>query len=335
MKRILTLSFYLLPYLLVSQSGDVNVSTKKPDCDSNFIITYDQLILKTYIINKSNNFEITNKKTDQTTQFEPNGVSNLGFGFNYKSIGLSLAFIPLNKSQTDKYGKTSKLDIRGNFFTRKIGFDVRLQLYRGFYISNMSSLDPTFNPDSIYPQRPDIVTVSIGGSAFYIFNHDKFSFKSIYANNEWQIKSAGSFYTGLTYSLFGIGADYAIAPEIEIDSIDVGDYFKQASFVSLGIFGGYMYNLIIKKHGFISMGMAPGITALRIRLVDGNGRLVSDAIRPAGTFNFQFALGFNSAKQFGGMTIQSTSAGFTYNSGEGRFDFQTGSLRLYYGFRFL
>ena len=293
----------------------------------------NQLILKGYIQNKSNEFDITDRKNDVVSNYEPNGKSTFGIGFNYKSLGLSIGFLPMGKNNDVKYGKTRKFDIQGNLVTKKIGADLRLQYYQGFYLSNVSSLDPSYNTDSVYPIRSDIATLSLAAEVFYIFNHSKFSFKSIYTNNEWQKKSAGTFLVGLNYAIFSIGADSAIAPEVPNYKPDSSDYFSGASFFNLGIYGGYAYNLVIKKHGFLFVGAGPGIGAVRIRLYDNEGRHVSNRVLPAATFKFQFGGGLNSDKHFGGITYTNNSSGFNYNQGEGRFNFNSGTFKVYYGYR--
>lgn len=332
-------SLFLLSLLFLSanaQDAEVHLTSVSKDHDTNYIETFeDQLILKTYLIEKSNSVLLSQKSKAYDVELEPNGVTKLGFGFNYKSLGLSVAFVPMNKRNESKYGSTSSLDIQGNIFTRKFGFDVRAQVYSGFYLANIYSIDPDYPLDTALPTRPDITTVSLAGSAFYVFNHDKFSFRSIYANNERQLKRAGTWYAGMTYALFGIFGDSSIAYNADGSPIDPSQYFSAASFLSMGVFGGYAYNLVIKRKGFIALGLGPGLSAIRIRLIDGNDNLASEGWRPALTGSFQLAGGFNSDRFFAGLTLTNNSSGFAYNHGEGRLDFNSGSLRIYAGIRFL
>ena len=338
----LLFSFILIFSILVGSGQDVemNYSPKTDSTPSSLDNGYIQkfnnkLILKGYIQNKSNEFELSNRQNDVISRFEPNGVSSFGVGFNYKALGLSIGILPLGKKDNTKYGKTRKLDIQGNFFTKKVGFDVHFQYYQGFFLANITSIDPSYNTDSIYPIRSDIATFALGGSVFYIFNHDKFSFKSLYTNNEWQKKSAGTFFAGLKYDIFAVIADSAISPESPSYRPDSSEYFNGASYVSFGIYGGYAYNLVIEKHGFISIGLGPGLGRLKVNLIDFEGKSIPTKPRAALSLNFQFGAGFNSEKHFGGIQVNQNTAGFQYNQGEGRFNINSGSFKIYYGYRFL
>ncbi|MGB0403769.1 MAG: DUF4421 family protein, partial [Salibacteraceae bacterium] len=197
-QRLYTIVIFLLLFIEVfSQTEEIQLAFRNDGHDTSYIKDFHQsLVLKTYIVNKSNDFSISNTANEITTEFQPNDGANLGFGVNYKSFGVSLAFIPLGKKNNSKYGKTSKIDFQANMYTRKFGFDFRAQSYKGFYISNASSINPSIGNDSIYPQRADISTLSLGGNVFYVFNSNQYSFKNTFTNNEWQKKSAGSFFAG-------------------------------------------------------------------------------------------------------------------------------------------
>lgn len=320
-----------------SQAEEIHEAFRNDGHDTSYIKDFhESLVLKTYIVNKSNDFTISNKENEITADYKPNDGANLGFGVNYKAFGISLAFIPLGKRNNSKYGKTSKLDFQANMYTRKFGFDFRLQSYNGFYLSNASSINPNIGTDSIFPQRPDISTLSMGGSVFYVFNSNRFSFKNTFTNNEWQKKSSGSFFAGNNLSVFQIKADSAIAPTTIIDSINQAEYVQNFSVLSIGGFGGYAYTYVFAKHFFLTGAFAPGLATVNIDAQNGLGETVSTGkARIALQLKSRVGLGYNSDKLFGGVSGIWDYSSFNYGNEVGDVGFTTGSIRVYLGIRFL
>ena len=108
MKRLsLVLFFGFLSLLIKGQDSLIQVVLDNKNHDTTYIKDFhDKLVLKSYIVSKANNFSVTDINNEITTEFKPNDVTNLGFGVNYKSFGLSVAFIPLGKKDTETYGRT-------------------------------------------------------------------------------------------------------------------------------------------------------------------------------------------------------------------------------------
>ena len=93
---------------LFGQNSDLQIVLTNDGHDTTFIkYFHEKLVLKTYIVSKANNFSVTDVKNEITTNFKPNGVNNLGFGVNYKSFGVSIAFIPLGKKESRNNGRSA------------------------------------------------------------------------------------------------------------------------------------------------------------------------------------------------------------------------------------
>lgn len=340
MKQILKYKLVALLLALTllgsAQDGIIETTFRSNGQDTSYIRSFhEKLILKTYFVNKSNQFSITDIKDEQTTEFKPNDVTNLGFGVNYKAFGLSVAFIPVGRQDRERYGRTRKLDLQGNMYTRKFGFDVRFQYYKGFYIDNPGTFAPDLDQDSLIIKRSDISTLSLGGNIFYVFNNNQFSFKNSFTNNEWQKKSAGSFYAGNSFSIFGLNGDTIIAPTTIVDTLNPKKYFKSMDIISIGGFGGYAYTYVLAKHFFITLAMAPGFATVKIKTQNGFGETLTNNSRLAFQFNSRVGLGYNSDKFFGGLSGFWDLSTFNYNSNEGNVNYTTGALRFYFGMRFL
>jgi len=151
------------------------------------------LALKTYLLLKENTFEIAYQ--NQRIVLKPNSPVALGFGFNYKGIGLALGIgLPHSSENLSKYGKTKRLDIQMSIYSKRIGGDAYFQLYKGYFNENPQDF-MSWEKD-YFPQIPDMQTISFGCNIFYVLNHKKFSNKAAYSRTQVQQKSAGSFVLG-------------------------------------------------------------------------------------------------------------------------------------------
>jgi len=330
------LLIFLSQVSLLAQDSDIQIALRNDGHDTSYIKDFhDKLILKTYVVSKANNFSVSDVKNEITTEFKPNDVTNLGFGVNYKSFGLSMAFIPLGKKDNETYGRTQKFDIQSNVYTRKFGFDLRFQYYKGFYIDNANKIDPDLQLDTLIPLRSDISTLAFGGNVFYVFNSKQFSFKNTFTNNEWQLKSAGSFYAGSSLSAFRMSADSIIAPTEIIDTLPKDKYFKSVTVYTIGGFGGYAYTYVFGGKFYITMALAPGLATVQLKSVNGLNEVIGNTSKIAFQFNGRMGLGYNSEKIFAGISGFWDYSAFPYGEQEGRINFTTGSIRLYFGMRFL
>src|SRR5688500_2770428 len=106
-------------------------------------------------------------------------------------LGAELAFaIPLNEQSIERFCESKARDIQLNVLAKRWGVDAFYQRYRGFYIVDNEN-EPLANEP--FPQRPDIGTKNFGATVHYVFNHQKFSFRSVYNYSERQLFSKGSF----------------------------------------------------------------------------------------------------------------------------------------------
>ena len=199
--RSTCLLLYLFVWVIFSPPIFSQVET---DVESSYSIEKDTLPyiedrsnllnLRIYTLVKSNS--VTIQQEDDNVVLRPNSPVSLGFGFNFKGLGLSLGFgLPVSKERQEKYGKTRRLDIQANLNTRRIVGLGYLQIYQGYYMANPGDFTEWNQPN--YPTLPDMRTLSLGASAFYVFNHKKFSSKAAFTRTQIQRRSAGSLALGL------------------------------------------------------------------------------------------------------------------------------------------
>lgn len=227
----------------------------------------DQWLLKLMTVSKSNALEIINRNSNTSLRLRPLDVVSMGFGFNYKWFGLSFGIgIPANAADEKKYGKSERVDVQVNIYSKKFVVDAFVQEYQGFYVDNVDKLMQWDEP--IEPQRPKMHAFSLGLGAYYVFNFENFSYKAAYIRNAVQKRSAGSFLLGGFYNLNSAGfppEDKAsFVPNyfpIEIQqSIPIEEYFSR----NVGISFGYTHTFVFFKRFFLNLSLLPGIGAKSI-----------------------------------------------------------------------
>jgi len=226
-----------------------------------------KFLLRFYGINKFNYLFFSHNNSPRII-LSPNRRDNVGFGFNYLWLGINFAFnLPFINNDNDTYGETERMDCQMYIYGRKSVFEMFLQYYKGFYITNPEVINPNWNSSMNYPQLPGALQLSLGASYNYVFNSEKFSYKAAFIQNEIQKKSAGSPLLGMSLSLFGItNSSNSLIPNniralmqsqgmLSLDSSEI----RRVNYNSIGIMGGYAYTLVVKKRLFISLSVEPGI----------------------------------------------------------------------------
>jgi len=296
----------LICSISVSAQSQVEIDTNPSDTtvvSERYIDYSNQLLLKFMSVTKLNSLEIVNTTSGQSINLEPYGISSLGFGFNYKWLGLGVTLgLPLTSEEEEKYGKTKRFDLQLNIYSKKFVIDASFQQYNGYYVTNPGELFPNWN-DSIFPQRETMETFSVGVSGYYVFNHKKLSYKAAYVRNAVQKKSAGSFLLGGFYSIDDASFDddtssfvpSSFPTEIQ-DSLPINAYSARSAGVSFG----YTYTLVFFKRFFINLSLIPGV-GVKSLAVDKAGEKFTET-SGVGRFNGRVALGYESKHFLIGIT---------------------------------
>lgn len=323
--KLLIILFFFY-FSITSAQGQESAEMFIQDYSSDFI-------LKLYSKISSHDFAIEDKNTETRIEYKPNFQVNTGVGFNYKWLGLGVAFkAPLVNADDDKYGKTNQFDVQLNIYSKRIIIDLNLLYYQGFYISNADDL---YNNDDldVYPSRRDISSSSIGGS-FYFITNEKFSYKSAFINNEFQEESAGSIIFGSYFSIYGMQADSTIVPVEFRDSIDAQMHIKSANSVNFGLQCGYAHTFVTMDDFYFTFGLVPGIGVQAYSKELDNEVVVKN--EQAGiSFKIQLrvAFGYNRTKHFGSIAFVKDSYAIT-ESEYLNMNYGYGNLKITFGYRF-
>ncbi|MFY0626932.1 MAG: DUF4421 family protein [Reichenbachiella sp.] len=339
MKKFLPIIFLLFSFLSYSQSDStIHLHPKRDRKDSIRLTRFhdftELLSLKLFGVRKSNMIAHYDGQSKKSIEYQPNESFNIGLGFTYHWLGLDVAFsLPFINNDDDVFGETSRFDFQSNIYMENFVVDLNIQSYKGFYNANPQVPFPGYSVDDLgYPIRPDIQTNNIGISAFYIFNHHKFSYRSVFTFNERQLKSAGSFLAGAYAGVFHMDADYPLIEE-GAEGFDTSVDFRDVSHLSFGLSAGYAHTFILWKHLYISMTIAIGFGPQTQRR-DETPELPEYNENDAGAFVVtRLGLGHNGETYFYGISAVNSFAG-AQDENVSALQRQVGNFKIFVGHRF-
>lgn len=272
---------------------------------STYIKTFqDKISTRVSVINTSNSFYVYDRDNGDYFKLEPNKTNYLGFSILFRSLEIDYGFSPnfLSENKDNKDSRLFTLNFR--MFYNQWMQTIDFYNQKGFY----------FKDGSNKVELPGVSSLKVGGSTSYIFNKN-FSFRAIGFQNEWQLKSAGSFIPRLYY--------YYTKYKLEEDNIN-----EKAYTFNIAIAPSYYYNLAITKNMLFSLGGSAGIG------VNHSNNLGSENLTSAlYEFTGRAVLSYNSDSFFGG--INSNMVILKHNVDRTtRQDDEITYLEFYIGYRF-
>lgn len=331
-KRVFITILLSASYWAQAQSEDtLHVNDARLKYDTLYIADLsDKLAVYLNFSGKIHQIAISSVNSEKDLTLLPNGYATVGIGLDYKWLGLGASFSLNSLNKDDEiYGKTEKIDMQVNCYTRSFGIDGYFKYYKGFYLEN--PLDFMEWQNVQYPLLQDMETFAAGLSAYYFFNHKKFSFKAAYPRTQMQKKNAGSFISGayLNYNIALSPGGFLPAelPDSLIDDFDV-DAFTNAR---IGISFGYTYTLLIRKKFFTNLALVPGFAYTKSE--------ISRSLQNPNSFEgisasitFRLAMGYEGKHLYWGFNLVSMADSFQYENMD--ISATTGNLRFFIGKRF-
>ncbi|EIJ38142.1 hypothetical protein JoomaDRAFT_1123 [Galbibacter orientalis DSM 19592] len=272
----------------------------------------DKITLRVGLTNEANSYEITTPSEDFSVTIAPNQRlrSNISLLFRFIeiNIGYTPAFLKFNDDNDEK-GKTTFFNIGTRFYYKKWMQNLEWNKTKGFYV-DLNDIAPG-EPNIIFP---DFEVLRIGGNTSYIFN-DNFSFRTIFKQNEWQKRSAGSFVPTLSYYY----------SRISNDSSD------KDKFIDITIGPSYFYNWVINKRFIVTSGAHLGVGYSHITSKSNNVTTSMDGLNYQGQVTL--GLGYNIPNFFTGVSLNSQS--FNHNTdGNNKLSDQHAYVEFHIGYRF-
>lgn len=264
--------------------------------------------------------------------FVPSSNNFLGLGFYIFNISLEISFkLPQNENEVppEIFGQTESFDLQANAYAKKWSADLSYQNYRGFYVDNPEPHYPNWNEDDPFPIRDDLHLKYVQLNAFYLLNHERFSFRAPYIQAEQQLKSQGSFLLGGFFSNFNMVADTALIPVASQSFFPENSAFRKSRVTTLAILPGYSYTLTYRKfyaNAMVSIG--PGNVWM---IYDREGSETREVkVRPI--VGLRAAIGYNGDRFFTG--ISAVNNFVSANVGNLDVNSSSANIKLFFGVRF-
>lgn len=224
----------------IKEDGWVEVMTNKLSTDVSFNNAFETFEVKT---------------TGDKFILYPNTPTGMRLKLAYRFITFAFQFapdfIPGNGDENLK-GKTKSFGIGTSLIFKHWLFDIHYSKVRGYYLENSADYFAGINGDP-YIQFPDLQYQGISFSTGYSTN-SKFSMRSLTAQTERQLKSAGSFIPVLDFRYF------------VMDDRSNNTSTQKTNNIETSIGPGYGYTFVIKEKIYFSLNMAAGIGYLNTRL---------------------------------------------------------------------
>lgn len=294
----------------------------------------NDLILRVYASQKYSAQTIIDRGEKVSLGYRPSNGYVVGFGFNYKFLGINLGTVfPFAQPDINRYGKTKYLDFQSHLYLRIFTVDFYTGYYKGAYLANSATVLNAFPKGNEFYTRGDIKTYSGGFGIYANLNPTKFSVRAPFLQNEWQKKSAGQPMLGFELYWVASTADSSFVPTQLINKrFFDGIEFNKWRFYSLNFTGGYAYTLVIRKQFFIMAGVngSLGIGEYQLRPVDVT---TMNRIYPNFSLNQKLGVGYHFDRLFVGMSL----ANFQYFTPspvkETYIRWSTGNLRFNIAYR--
>lgn len=319
---------------LVAQSLESAYDNSIPaDFDTLYIESYPDLITtRLYLSQKATSLALTDNSEVIELDYQPNTTLNFGVGATVKSFTLNLAYGFGVLNPDVGRGKTRYLDLQSHIYTRKWVFGVFGQFYKGMYLENSLSLNP-IHPTPYYV-RPDMYVQIFGFSGLYIFNNQKFSYRSALIQNERQLKSSGSFLAGADAYYGLVHADSTLVPSFLGDSVFTEFRgYEEIGFWKAGPSIGYAYNVVIAKKFFIMASMTVNYGIGYNTAYHPDHGTYEDFQGDVGLFG-RFATGYNDSNWYLGLSMVYNNITTSSDSRLFHADFGISNVRLNFVKRF-
>jgi len=334
MRFIAVLFFILFTDSLFSQvNADINVFNKKDSTIENIYYTdlTEKLLVKFTNSFKFTKLDITNTNTKQAVKLSPATTLDLGLAVHHKWLGLGAALSLPSGAQSDSIkGKTSKFDFQLSIYTKRVVIDALYQRYTGFHVANPGAFT-NWDSTAILPQLPNMKNSAIGASAYYIFNHKRFSYRAAYVRNAVQNRSAGSILAGPFFNMDKASTDDGFIPknlptEVQ-DTFDIG-FFRSTSY---GLAVGYTYSVVVMKKMFTNFSIVPGL-GIKDLETSFNGVPRASKKGLAARVTYRFSMGYEHRWFLLGLTIYGTQGNIVIDNFE--FSPGAGMITLFFAKRF-
>jgi hypothetical protein len=293
--------------------------------DSSYYQSYKgSVIVRVFLARKYDQFRMSPPGNLPNMDYHANTTLSLGAGFTYRAISLSfskeLSFL---KSEQQK-GKTDATDLQLHLYKQKWTIDALAEFYSGYYLRPQGLAAPEGQD---FYLRPDLGVQLVGGSAYRVFNDQRFTYGGGLTQNGWQKKSAGSFLLGGDAFYIAVNADSSFVPG-KVDSQYFQHNIRKLQLFEMGPGVGYAYTLVVHEN-FFFLGSVNVDLNLHFAREIGND-IADDKIGFTPNFIFRLGTGYNLNKWGLSLTWIWSTINATAQFGDYHYSVTTGNYRLTY-----
>lgn len=223
--------------------------------------------------------EIFNIKTDNDFSFKFKSHPTVSFG---PSIGYQFVSGAYTYDFNVYKNGTGKKELEAHMYMPMFCADVFFRQTGGDYIiksiglPGIGTTEPDFNTDGLF-----MSVDRIGANLFYIFNHHRYSSSAAFNSVATQLRSAGSFITGIGYSrstvknnlgFFVSVYDLILDNDVANSLSSSCDMFSKLTYDDFTLWGGYGYNWVPARHILLSAVLNVGVGLKREEGTNSNLR---------------------------------------------------------------
>ena len=172
----------------------------------------------------------------------------------YTDVGLYISFMAVSAGYT---AKTS--DIFGGKKNNRSNFNFNFTCSRIFANLDITSTKGNTHITRFGDYKGDLLPYdfdaidhkNVSAEAFYIFNFGRYSHAAAFCFSKYQLKSAGSWLLGISYSHQNINFNFSSLPQEMKDYLPVLGMNYKYRYTDYGICGGYAYNWAIRPQKWL------------------------------------------------------------------------------------
>jgi hypothetical protein len=277
------------------------------------------------------NSTLQNQQTKSKIDYRTATATRLGLALDYRWIGIEL-FTRLPFNEKIEKGTTNNTGIYLRVNKSKFWANGIFQKFNGFYWNNPDEITRSELAPGLYPLRPDLKSIFLQVNAYYIFRPDRFSNMAAQGENEMQLKSGGTFFTGLGFYFDRLNSSNPIVPESQKHNFKGQERLNQITTRSFALSGGYAHTFVIFKKFYTAFYLAPGFAIFSgsQRYIEGKSESLKGQITLR--LDMRISLGYNSDTYFGGLLLSNSSN--NQNLGVGTsYSYGFSTVRIFFGRR--
>ena len=180
---------------------------------------------------------------DTRLELNSNMKSTFNLGVCYRGIAIGLGVNP-----GYLLGLESDLEINLNSYSNRYGYDLIFQSARTYK-------GTATHGETTYKLEKGLVKQNmLTATAYYVFNYKRFSYPAAFSQTYEQVHSCGSWLAGASFLAGNVYAPRGTG--------EVNTHSTRISFGTIGLGGGYAYNLVTKKRWLFHLSSMPTIAIL-------------------------------------------------------------------------